>query len=1043
MSISAAQAKPLSTVWKERLDLSMRDVPELYENPKAVGQSPHANAIRTALADLGASAVFCVQSVPTVVIVVLDDYDRERVVDLHGALWNQGLATLLLVLSGDTIRAFSLARIPYIDDQEFDDRYLVQQLDAVADGLTVKNLIYGAESGRLWEHHADYFRTSERIDQVLLENLTASHEALCRDGLSTDAAEALLIQTMFIAYLEDREIVRREYFRSASHGSSDTFLALLESRNSNALYRLFGRLREEFNGDLFVAPCSFDPTGPRPRVVRAHLQTLAGFRSGQEEMGHGHGQLRFWGYNFRYIPIELVSAVYDHFLGARKAERRNRGAYYTPMFLADTVISAVWDGLPESTRAKGVVLDPACGSGVFLVRSFQLLCEHWRQTHKSPTIRWDSLLKVLSRLHGWDVNAGAVRVAVFSLYVALLQEVKPPEIRLLIEQGRILPGLWGRTLRAQDFFGPSQDGLRVDIIIGNPPWSSRRGAERSSVSWCDEHQVPMPGKEDAWAFVWKSIRHLRKDGVVGFLLPAMGFLHNHAANAVSARNRLIRDVRIHRIVNFSDMRFQLFEGAVRPAALVIFGCAGADAPVYRFDYWTPKADLNLKIRRVITLSSVDRRTIVSRHAEDDASIFKRRLWMNDPESKLFGYLAALPKLGNLVGEYRTVRRRMESVENRWIVGNGFQPVNEDRLGDDNYRSQHSKIVTTAPYLPIDAFRAPAQDTRQLRAFDDGNGGTVRRKGFERGFNGPRILVPRGISVTGHRLRASYLEDPLTFEHIILSISVPDRDANRAKLLTALLNSKLMFWFAFHGTASFGSDRPEIQQAELLRLPFPTLQDIQQDGRSKAASVALVSIINEAMASAMKSFSLRPGDDGLFDELDSHCYKYFGLGEEEIALVEDTVKHVIPCAQPHTGASVDLWRPSNWNDRQTYAKTLVRSMANWLDNDAGINVVLEARNDDLALLHLRLVQRSSGARYRERNDRTIGEALRRLGEHIEVPLPGNFQLVPDFRLFVGKSLYLVKPLQRRFWLRSAAIADADAISMELHDAVGLWETGDPA
>ena len=645
--MSAVQAKPLPAVWKDRLDLSIRDS-ELYEDPHqvVVAQSPHANAIRTALGDLGASAVFCVQGVPTVVIVVLDEYKREPIVDLHRALWNQGLATLLLVLSGDTIRAFSLARLPYVDDQEFDDRCLVQELDAVADGLAVKNFIYGAESGQLWERHADYFKPSERLDRVLLDNLSAAQKVLRRSGLSTEAAQALLIQAMFISYLEDREIVRPESFQSASGGSYDTFLELLKSSDSRALYRLFTRLRQNFNGDLFVAPCTFDPNGPRPRVSRVHLQTLAQFRNGHVEMGNGHGQLRFFGYDFRYIPIELVSAVYDRFLGAQQGLRRTRGAYYTPMFLADTVISAVWEHLPESTKSHGVILDPACGSGIFLVRSFQLLCEHWRRKHEPRTIQWCSLLTILQRLHGWDLNAGAVRVAVFSLYLALLQEVRPPEIRLLIKQGKLLPELWGRTLRAQDFFATSHDTLRADVIIGNPPWSSRhRDATRSSVSWCDEHQLPMPSKEEAWAFVWKSLQHLRKRGVVGFLLPAMGFLHNHAANAVKARNRLVRAARIFRIVNFSDMRFQLFEGAVRPAALVVFGRAETDAPGYRFDYWTPKADWNLKIRRAITLSSVDKGTISTRHVEEDATIFKRRLWMSDPESKLFGYLSGTSEAG--------------------------------------------------------------------------------------------------------------------------------------------------------------------------------------------------------------------------------------------------------------------------------------------------------------------------------------------------------------------------------------------------------------
>lgn len=1036
---------PLPAEWKERLDLSNRKIPELFEDPATVGRSPHANAIRMALADLGASAVFCVQGVPTVVIVVLEEYERERVIDLHGALWNQGLASLLLVISGDTIRAFSIARIPYSDDHEFDSRCLVQELDAIADGLAIKDFIYGAESGRLWEHHPDHFKAGERIDQVLLNNLTVSQTALCNDGLSVDAAQALLIQAMFVAYLEDREIVGLEYFKAASDGASETFLNILESTSATGLYRLFDSLRTDFNGDLFVAPCSFDTVGPRPRVVRTHLQTLARFRGGREVMGETGGQLRFWGYNFKYIPIELISAVYDRFLGAQKAQkaqRRMRGAYYTPMFLADTVISALWDTLPASTKSKGRFLDPACGSGVFLVRSFQLLCEHWRETKGSRMIRWESLLTILFRLRGCDVNAGAVRVAVFSLYIALLQEVKPPDIRLLIKRGNLLPELWGHTLCAQDFFQVNEEDMHAEVILGNPPWSSRHGANRNSVDWCEEHQVPMPGREDAWAFVWKSLRHLREHGKVGFLVPAMGFLHNHAGNAIEARTRLISNSRIFRIINFADLRFQLFEGAVRPAALVIFGHRETDAPGYRFDYWTPKADLNLKMQRVITLSSMDRSSITTFDVSEDPFVFKRRLWMSGPEAKLFGYLETLPKLGTLVSEYRIAYRRIESFENRWVVGNGFQPVNEDRLKDNGYQCRHSETISNTPYLPIGAFRVLAQDTRQLRVFNENQDGLVRRKGFERGFTGPRVLVPRGISTSIHRLRASYLEDPLTFEHIILAISVPDRDLQRAKLLTALLNSKLLYWFAFHGTASFGSDRPEIQQAELLRLPFPAPQDFQHDDRSSDAASALVSLIDDSVASAHAGFTLEASNDGLLDELDSHCYRYFGLGEEEVALVEDSVANVIPSVQPHAGRSVDLWRPAGPEERELYANTLTRNMAQWFSAETAVHIELEARNNDIALLHLRLMDRQDQEAYKERSDETVGAVLARLRAGIDIPLPGNFQLFPDFRLFIGKSLYLVKPLQRRFWLRSAAIADADAIAMELQDALRLGSLGNP-
>ncbi|MEK7322123.1 MAG: N-6 DNA methylase, partial [Pseudomonadota bacterium] len=511
--MTTIRSRRLEDIWKKRLDLTDRDAPELYENVETVRNSPHAGAIRATLEGLGASAVFCVQGVPTIVIANLEQYDRDQIVGLHAALWNQGLASLLLVITSDTVRAFSLSCTPYSNPgDEFERRCLVKTLSATADALALKNMIYGAESGRFWEEHAEFFKPKERVDQVLLENLTRAHGLLCEAKLSSDAAQALLIQAMFIAYLEDREIIGKEYFKDAAGVGVESFSALLLSGSVSALKRLFDALRQDFNGDLFVAPCSFEPNAHPPRVSREHLAVLERFRLGQEEMAAG--QLRFWGYNFKHIPIELISAVYDRFLGEREAERRETGAYYTPMFLADTVVSQVWETMPDGVRDKGEFLDPACGSGVFLVRSFQRLCEHWRETHNARTIRWDSLKNILARLNGWDLNGSAVRVAVFSLYIALLEQVSPPDIRQLIKRGKVLPELWGKTLRCQDFFSVEPDRARFDVVIGNPPWTSRRGPNRSSMQWCAQRHLPMPGKEDAWAFTWKSIEHLSADGVV-------------------------------------------------------------------------------------------------------------------------------------------------------------------------------------------------------------------------------------------------------------------------------------------------------------------------------------------------------------------------------------------------------------------------------------------------------------------------------------------------------------------------------------------------
>ena len=1032
------QSKQLASEWKARLNLSARGIPDLYENADDVGSTPHAAAIRTTLEELGASAVFCIQGVPTIAILSVDKYDRDAIVGLHAALWNQGLSSLLLVISGDTVRAFSLARIPHSgENHDFDDRCLVQELNSVSHALMLKDVIYGVESGRFWEENASFFPSEERIDHVLLDNLTTSHKLLCRT-LSFDAAQALLVQAMFIAYLEDREIIRDEYFLSASDGMANSFSSLLRSGNVRFFERLFKNLREDFNGNLFVAPCSFDEGVQHPRVSPEHLKILMRFRSGREEMHGDAGQYRFWGYNFKYMPIELISAVYDRFLGENREEQREKGAYYTPMFLADTVISQVWNTISLAIRDKGRFLDPACGSGIFLVRAFQLLCEHWREKHPSRSIRWDSLCAILSRLHGWDIDGGAVRVAVFSLYVALLEEVSPPDIRLLIGRGRFLPEIWGRNLRHRDFFTIEEEEARADVLIGNPPWSSRRGSDRFSVKWCRKNHLPMPSKEEAWAFVWKSLRHVRENGVVAFILPAMAFLHNHAKDAVAARNRFMHDAHIIRIINFADIRFQLFEDAVRPAALFIFGRATDEAIDYRFDYWVPKSDLNLKIKRTITLGSGDKCVVSSRTAEKEPSTFNRRRWMNDPEAKLFNYLSKFPTLGELVEEYGELKRKSKAAEHGWVatskygwvIGQGFKPANMERLADPRYKREHSEIVATQPYLDISDFRVLAQSCEGLRPWANG---LVTRRGFEEGFRGPRILIPQGVD-TSWRLRAIYTEKPLTFRDTIQALVVPRGQERRAKLLTAILNSKLMSWVAFHRTGSFGSDRPKVHQSELLYLPFPSPSDMSEEAESRLAEEKLVSLIDRTLTTTSERPVLQSEDTDIFGELDPLTYQFFCLSDDEIILIDDTIESIVPAIQPRRDGYPDIWKQAERDDRRTYATTLIRSIEEWFDPQSTIGIRLEARNQDLAILRLTLEDGRGNLDYEEKTDGAVGDVLADIFEHIHEPLPGNFQLVPDFRVFIGNKLYLVKPTQKRFWLRSAALADADSIALDLQSAI---------
>ena len=1029
--MSDTLSSPREAIWKERLGLSGRRAPEFYESEAVVADTPHALAIRTALAELGLSSIFCIQGVPTIAVINMDTYDASRVVDLHGALWNQGLTSLLLVTAGDVLRVYSLARKPQKEwGQEFDQRCLIETLDATAHALEIRNLVYGAESGRLWKEHSDYFRPKERIDQVLLDNLTQSHRLLS-ESLPPDAAQALLIQTMFIAYLEDRKIITPDYIFAATNKATDSFSALLAKRDVKLLRLLFASLRDDFNGDLFVAPCSFEQHSRAPTVQESHLDVIARFRTGREEMAK-QGQYRFWGYDFRYIPVELVSAVYDRFLGEREDDRKAQGAYYTPMYLADTVVSQLWDMLTPEVKDRGQFLDPACGSGVFLVRSFQRLCEHWRVKHQSKKIRWPSLLAILRRIHGWDLNGGAVRVAVFSLYVALLEEIDPPDLRALIKNKKVLPELWGGSLVQRDFFEAAEkDTPSFDVIVGNPPWTSRRGPDRSSVRWCRQNNLPMPDREDAWAFVWKALRHLAVGGLTAFLLPAMGFLHNIADTSLAARKRLIRTSRILRIVNFADLRFQLFDSAIRPTALFLFAPGQNGDAEYRFEYWAPKADLNLQIKRTITLSSTDRAVVSWFVAGTDALAFKHLLWMREPDAKLFAYLSKLPKLGALIKEYKDFSRKRRSAVGQWVIGVGYQPYNEPAEGRVASKYSMSKFVGTLLDLPIDAFTSIAQAATDLKP---ARSKRVRRKGFEEAFTGARILVPRTTSLG--RLRASYTETDLTFQDIIQGITVPAGEEARGKLLAALLNSKVAAWYAFHGTASFGSERPEVKQSGSIHLPFPTADDLPEPKRARAAAAKLIAVIDREDRKANEPFAMYVDDHTLLSEIDKWAYEYFCLSEDEIILIDDMIDRVLPAVQPHQGSFPELWKAPTQVERHQYAASLINSVNDWLQSGTQLHASLEASNADLGVLRLSFNDNEQQENYFEKANGLVNEALSKIVQHIYQPIAGNFQLMPDLRIFIEKDLYLVKPMQRRFWLRSTALADADAIAGDLQQAIEL-------
>jgi hypothetical protein len=241
-------------------------------------------------------------------------------------------------------------------------------------------------------------------------------------------------------------------------------------------------------------------------------------------------------YVFKEIPVEILGQVYERFLGkvirltpARQAKieekpevRKAGGVYYTPKYIVDyivenTVGELLADKTPEEA-AELTIVDPACGSGSFLLGAFQYLLdwhESWYLGHdpekwtrgKQPALihtaegdwRLTTAEKkriLLNNIYGVDIDAQAVEVTKLSLLMKVLEE-ETGQLTLGFE--RALPDLGdnikcGNSLIDWDYFEGQliRDEAEVervnpfeweqgfpevfakggfDAVIGNPPWS--------------------------------------------------------------------------------------------------------------------------------------------------------------------------------------------------------------------------------------------------------------------------------------------------------------------------------------------------------------------------------------------------------------------------------------------------------------------------------------------------------------------------------------------------------------------------------------------
>lgn len=989
-------------------------------------QHPYALEIRALLQHDGsvcARAVVDVEGVPT--IVVLDGDTQAglagRALDeVRKRIWNQNLATIVIRIQGDQALAVPARRLEAAERRL---RFKEVRRDGPFSASDVR-------SANLTRRVPEWFDQNARVDHKLLDNISTAVDRLTDEGFneieddrrSKRLAELLMGEILFVSYLEHRGIVGDTYRRRRDVGRLSN---LVGDADRDGVQRLIESLRSDFNGD-FLAEDSRDPwaalAGSGYRLVDSFLR--------RTDMRTGQGE--FWNYDFSYIPVELLSGLYEQFLSPD--EQTEQGAFYTPRHLAAQAVDQALADSPDPLSER--IFDGACGSGVLLTTAYRRLVALSEQTNRRQLTFGERCDLLKRTIFGGDTNPMACRVTAFSLYLSIFEGLDPADIIEAQDRDAAkLPTLTGSNLAngpdAGDFFHESHGfaARRFSLIISNPPWREPPSTEWTSADdWAQRTGEPFPRRQLAGAYAFRALDFLEPGGRVSLILPIGQLLGRTSERFVARLLYLYRPIRL---VNFGDLQELLFPTA-RHACHLFTGQRRPDDPAptlsFRetFEYCVPKADLTLALGH-LTMQSADLHRLQTVSVSEDPQILVSRMWGDANDAAIWTRLTARGTLADFTSSARGVRK--------WICRKGIhlRDRSRDALPSDPLRSlphiSPESLTTGSPTIHPDLLQPWPETQDTVVGLNDV---------IIKVFDGPRVLFPDGFSQLEPCVRAHYFDEPASFTHSIGVIaSNHDADAALLKFVAVYLRSDLARYFLMLRTWKALSARNGVHLADIRAFPFFPPDTAPNP---EAAQQAL-SVVSKRMEEIADLPSPRqPGRyQELRDELDRGVYQYFDLTHDEQAVVQETVDVLLPSVRPPSLGA--LFTPAQQlvtlDDYRAYANALGNSLTQWRTRMHGrgqfrISLIGSDANRDGPSGIVRVdysPRETTDAEVATRIDADLVlemlPKLRSAGLR-RIRSGGSLSLVPDTHVWLNGSLYLVRPATKRGWTIRQALRDAEQI-----------------
>jgi hypothetical protein len=752
----------------------------------------------------------------------LFDYTHKKLTNeeknkIHIQMWNGYQVPAYIIIEKSSISIFDSRKRP----KEEKDSYAKEILAMT--GKTIKDFnAKDFDSGIFWDEQNEKkdFQFEQSATRDLIKGLKKVFDDFQKESrLDRHVALKLLVQSLLIKYLEERDVKSASgYFAGTYFKKNFQCTDFCETIRNGKLLNLLDQLAKDFNGKIFEWNKD-EEIEAREAIQQSEVQKLANYLDGDNI----DNQYVIWRlYSFSHLPVEVISSVYEELLTDSK------DIVYTPEMIVSTLVD---ECMPIKIPQKDFkIIDVSCGSGIFLVKTYKRIVqwwryEQWKKTRKliKPSL---SVLKelLLKSIHGVDIEQDAIRLSIFSLALAILDEVDldPPTWEKLK-----FPDL-SKNIITQDFFEfiMSKPNADFDLVIGNPPFNLPpiNGKEPNRTKHFKElkdklgyqSEINIPDENPALHFLVQSLKLLKENAMLCLIQPSGPILYQ---KDLSFKQDLFSQNNLLQVIDFTKLADKLW-GRKNVATSAVF-----------IQKSLPNNEDVLHLVANRTFSNANRLFLEFDHYDfhqvskdtvlNSPYVWKANLMGGGRLSQLLERLSALRTLGEFLEEKKN---------HGWKMGEGFIEKGSDPKPCD--------YITGRPYLPTKAFKENDVDLNQVKTCEIK---LFYRKGDEEIFTPPHLLIKENIGK--EKLSIFYSDKYLVFKDKIIGIHCPATEKNKLEHLSGFLGnySNILRFYIVCTSAQLSVSRATaIIKQDIMRLPYP--EDLVDLNISEAESLLIKDVL---------------------------------------------------------------------------------------------------------------------------------------------------------------------------------------------------------